>query len=287
MPAHLNSDLLRLFVAVADAGSVSGAANSVGRTQSSVSVQIAKLETLTGQRLFVRKARGVHLTPAGEKLLVRARRILSALAEAEAALAADPLTGTVRIGVPEEHGATLLPDVLARFADTHPDVEVTVSCGPTPELECALDAGELDLGVLVIDSGRHVGELLAYDPTIWVTSTRHEAHTAAPLPLAMFAQDCWWRDWALKALDDRGCRYRIAYTSRSVAGIQAAVNSGLAVAVLARSTMPRDARVLGEDEGYSELPGSALVLRRTESARSGAAEGMATAIRGAFRQRVA
>lgn len=287
MPTHLDSDLLRVFVAVTDAGSVSGATTSLGRTQSSVSVRIGKLEAITGQTLFLRQARGVRLTAAGEKLLVRARRVLSALAEAEAALVADPLAGTVRIGVPEEYGAAVLPKMLARFAQTHPDVEVTVSCEPTAELERALNAGELDLGVLVIDSGRLVGELLAYDPTVWVTSTRHEAHTADPLPLAMFAQDCWWRDWALKTLDDRGRAYRLAYTSRSVAGIQAAVISGLAVGVLARSTMPRDVRMLGEEEGYSELPGSAVVLRRAEPAHSGAAEGMATAIRSAFRQHMA
>lgn len=286
MPAHLDSDLLRAFVAVADVGSVSGATASLARTQSSISVQIAKLEAVTGQTLFFRHARGVRPTPAGETLLVHARRVLSALAEAETALAAEPLAGTVRIGVPEEYGATLLPDVMARYAETHPRIEVIVSCEPTAELERALNAGKLDLGVLVIDGGRHVGELLAYDPTVWATSTRHEAHAADPLPLAMFAQDCWWRDWALKALDDRDRAYRLAYTSRSVAGIQAAVTSGLAVAVLARSTMPRNSRVLGEEEGYNELPGSAVVLRRAESARCGAAEG-ATAIRGAFRRQVA
>lgn len=287
MPVHLDSDILRVFVAVADVGSISGATTSLGRTQSSISVQIGKLEAITGCRLFERRPRGVRLTAAGEALLLRARRVLSALADAESALAADALAGTVRIGVPEEYGTSLLPEVLARFAATHPEVEVTVSCEPTPELERALGADELDLAVSVIASGRHVGELLTYDPTVWVTSGRHEPHAAEPLPLAMFAQDCWWRDWALKALNDRGRAYRVAYTSRSVAGIQAAVSSGLAVAVLARSTVPREARVLGQVEGYDELPGSAVVLRRAERARSDATEGMAAAIRDAFRRHTA
>lgn len=287
MPVHLDSDLLRVFAAVADAGSISGATARLGRTQSSVSVQVGKLEAITGRTLFVRQARGVRLTAAGETLLVRARRVLSALAEAEAALAADPLSGTVRIGVPEEYGTGVLPEILARFAATYPDVEVVVSCEPSTGLEHALDGGKLDLAVLAIDSGRRAGELLTYDPTVWVTSTRHEAHAADPLPLAMFAQDCWWRDWALKALDDRGRAYRVATTSRSVAGVQAAVTSGLAVAVLARSTMPEGARVLGREDGYEELPGSAVVLRRAEGARSGAAEGMAAAIRNAFHRHAA
>jgi len=284
MAAHLDSGLLRVLVAVADAGSVSAATASLGRTQSAISVQIARLEALTGEALFLRHARGVRPTRAGETLLVHARRVLSALAEAEAALAAAPLAGTVRIGVPEEYGAARLPAVLARFAATHPRIEILLSCAPSAALEQALGRDELDLAVLVIDSGRRLGELLAYDPTVWVTSTRHAAHEADPLPLALFAQDCWWRGWALKALDDRGRAWRVACTSRSVAGIQAAVVAGLAVAVLARSTMPQDSRMLGEDEGYSELPGSALVLRQAVTAGSAAADGMAAAIRGAFRQ---
>jgi len=204
------------------------------------------------------------------------------LGEAEAALAADPLAGRVSVGVPEEHGTHVLPEVLARFAEMHPEVEVTVRCEPTEGLEAALHAKELDLAVLAIDSGRPAGEVLAHDPTVWVASTRHAVHEADPLPVAMYAQDCWWRDWALRALAARGRRYRIAYTSRSVAGVQAAVRSGHAVGVLAKSTMPADSRLLTADEGYAELPGSSIVLRWRQGGPSRAAEAMGAAVRAAF-----
>lgn len=284
MAYRLDSDLLRVFVAVADCGSVSGAAPRLARTQSAISVQVRKLEALAGRALFVRQARGVALTPAGEVLLGRARRVLAALEEAEVAFTADPLAGSVRIGIPEEYGAPVLPGVLARFAGSHPDVEVTVACESSAALERRCGDGGLDLAVLVIDRGRLTSELLAYDPTVWVTSTRHEAHLGDPLPVAMYEPECWWRDWALRTLDDRGRRYRIAYASHSVAGVQGAVASGLAVGVLARSTMPPHTRTLGEPEGYTELPGSAIVLRRPERASSPAVDGMAEAIRAAFRQ---
>lgn len=283
MSPQLDSDLLRGFAAVADAGSVSGGAERLGRTQSALSMQIKKLEEVAGKALFRRVARGVQLTEAGETLLIRTRHILALLDEAEAALLTDPLVGRVSVGVPEEYGAELLPSVLARFAETHPEVEVTVHCEPTAALEATLDAGALDLAVLAIDSGRLTGETLAHDPTVWATSTRHNVHQANPLPVAMYAQDCWWRDWALAALDARGLNYRIAYTGCSVAGIQAAVTAGLAVAVLAKSTMPLNSRMLGSEEGYTELPGSAVVLRHGEGARSRAVEGMAEAVRKAFR----
>ena len=283
MTPQLDSDLLRSFAAVADAGSISGGAERLARTQSAVSMQIKKLEDAAGQTLFKRGARGVQLTEAGEALLSRARHILALLGEAEAALSSDPLVGRVRIGVPEEYGAPILPVVLARFAETHPEVEVTVHCEPSEHLETLLDRGALDLAVLSIDSGRVTGETLAHDPTVWVTSTRHGADRGEPLPVAMYAQDCWWRGWALTALDARGRQYRVAYTSRSVAGIQAAVVAGLAVAVLAKSTMPAHSRMLGADEGYTELPGSAIVLRRAAGPGEQAAEGMAQALRDAFR----
>ena len=98
----------------------------------------------------------------------------------------------------------------------------------------------------------------------------------------MYHQGCWWRDWALKNLADREIRYRVACTSASVASLQAAVSTGLAVAVLGRSTMPPDSRVLTAAEGFTELPGSSVVLRSRAGAASPAGAAMAGAIRDAF-----
>lgn len=284
---RLESDLLRTFVAIADSGSFSRAAGVVGRSQSAISMQIKRLEEVAGATLFMRGARGIRLTPPGESLLIKARAIVALLDQAADELRADPLEGTVRIGIPEEYGATILPAVLARFAETHPAVQVTVRCEPSPACEAALARGELDLALLVIDSGGGEGQLLAHDPTVWVTSARHAAHEQDPVPVAMFEPDCWWRDWALKALNDRGRRYRIAYTSRSIAGLQAAVTSGLAIAVLAQSTMPAGSRMLTAEEGFTALPGSAIVLRRRPAAGARAVAGMAEALREAFLRRAA
>lgn len=282
MDGHLDSDLLRTFVAIADAGSFTRAAERVHRTQSAISMQIKKLEELTGEPLFIRQARGVVPTPVGETLLTKARQIVRLLDQASQDMRADPLAGALAIGIPEEYGATVLPGVLAGFAERHPNVEVTVRCGSSLVLEETLDRGELDLAVLVIASSSTEGEILFYDPTVWVTSARHLVHEQDPLPIAMFEQGCWWRDWALKILDDRARGYRVAYTSASVSGLQAAVSSGLAVAVLGRSTMPPGARVLGAKEGFSDLPGSSVVLRQAPRRGSEAVATMATVLRSAF-----
>jgi DNA-binding transcriptional LysR family regulator len=282
MTAHLDSELLRTLAAIADSGSFTRAATVVGRTQSAVSMQVKRLEEAAGGALFTRQARGVVLTPAGERLLTTARRVLRLLDEAAAALTPDALAGAVQVGIPEEYGSSVLPTALARFAERHAGVEVTVTCASSLELERALARGALDLAVLVVDSGAVVrGEVLLRDPTVWVTSDRHVVHEQDPLPVAMFEPGCWWRDHALQALDDRGRRYRVAYTSASVAGLRAAVVAGLAVSVLGQSMMPPLARRLGAADGFADLPGSSVVLRRRRGAAASAA-GMAAAIAEAF-----
>lgn len=282
MDTQLDSDLLRTFVAIADSGSFTRAAAAVYRTQSAVSMQVKKLESLVGQPLFAREARGVRLTPSGEGLLAQARRILRLLDQAAESLRPGQVAGAVGIGVPEEYGATILPDVLARFAERHPAVEVTVRCEPSLTLSQALEQSALDLAVVVSDRGPSHGEILIHDPTVWVASARHLVHEQDPLPVAMFDRDCWWRDWALRSLDERGRRYRVAYTSGSVAGIQAAVASGLAVGVLGRSMMPRGARQLSRAEGFDSLPGSSVILRCRPGAASDAVMNMAAAVRDVF-----
>lgn len=283
MSARLDTELLRTFAAVADSGSFTRAAGLVGRTQSAVSMQIKKLEQAAGRPLFARQARGVRLTAQGQTLLVRARQILALLDQAADALGGDPLEGLVTVGIPEEYGSTILPLMLAHFAQSQPSVEVTVRCEPSPTLEAALAAREVDLAVLVVGGGRGQGEVLVRDPTVWVTSARHRVHEQDPVPVALFDPACWWRDRALEMLEQRWRAYRVAYTSRSVAGLQAAVSSGLAIAVLARSTVPPGSRILTDQEGYADLPGSEIVLRHRVGASSRAAAGMADAIRDAFR----
>ncbi len=285
MNLPLDSELLRSFVAISDAGSFTRAAQSLHKTQSAVSMQVKRLESLVGHPLFVREARGVALTPCGETLLLNARRVLALLEETLSDLRGERVEGAVRIGVPEEYSASILPEILGRFAETHPAVEVTVTCGQSLALGAAFDRGDLDLAVLLVDQGRAEGEVLGHDPTVWATSARHLVHEQEPLPVALFDQGCWWRDWALKMLEDRGKPYRIAYSSASTAGLQAALSAGLAVAVMGASTVPAGARLLTPEEGFVNLPGSTIVLRRGGDLSTGAVKSMTDVIRQAFADR--
>jgi DNA-binding transcriptional LysR family regulator len=134
---------LRVLREVAQVGSFSAAAASLGYTQSAVSRQVASLEAIVGRKLFERSRHGVTLTPAGARLLPRAIRVLD---ELEAALreAADA-PGPVRLGAFATAAAGLVPRALATLPL---ELRVTLREGTTPALTRALRAGTLDLAVL-------------------------------------------------------------------------------------------------------------------------------------------
>jgi DNA-binding transcriptional LysR family regulator len=282
----LDSDLLRTFVAIADCGSFTRAGDMVGRTQSAVSMQMKRLEDSVGSPVFLRQGRGqgrgLKLTVAGETLLSKGRRILTLLDETAAALSGAALGGSVRVGIADEYGSAYLPGILARFAELHPSVQVTVTCALCTDLQDSVARGQLDLAVEVCDAALGDGELLGYEPTVWATSARHAVQDCDPLPLALFDPGCWWHDNALGVLERAGRRYRIAYTSASIAGVGAAITAGLAVGVLGLETVPVGARVLSPAEGFAELPPSRIILRRNPGAKSAAVEGMVAALRQAF-----
>lgn len=278
----LDSDLLRTFVAISDAGGFSAATDRVGRTQSAISMQMKRLEESIGAPLFHREGRRLALTSTGDILLSKSRRVLAMLDETAAAVTGEALDGGVRVGIPDEYGSPFLPGILARFADLHPLVQVTVTCAACPILRDQVARGALDLAVEIGDMDMGDGELLGHEPTVWATSARHMTHERDPLPLALFDAACWWHDRAIDVLEKAGRAYRVAYTSAGIAGVAAAIDAGLAVGVLGRETLPPGVRVLSPAEGFAELPPSRVILRRRADATSAAVDGMAETLRQAF-----
>src|ERR671916_535781 len=124
----LDVDLLRTLVAIADTGSFNRAARAVFRTPSAVSMQMKKLEEQVGRPLFAKDGRSVILTPDGEALVGYGRRILKLTQEALQRFRAPEIEGTIRLGTPDDYAGRFLPDILARFAASHPQVEVDVTC---------------------------------------------------------------------------------------------------------------------------------------------------------------
>jgi DNA-binding transcriptional LysR family regulator len=148
MIPNLDIDLLKTFLAISDAGSFTRAAEEVNKTQSAVSMQMKRLEELLGRPLFVRDGRASRFTPDGERLVEYARRLVSLNDEAVSTFKRPELTGTVRFGTPDDYADRFLPEILARFARTHPLVTVNVDCHETAALFERTRRGELDLSLV-------------------------------------------------------------------------------------------------------------------------------------------
>lgn len=278
---------MRTFVAFADTGSFTGAAPLVHRTQSAVRMQMRRLEELSGKALFERAGRQLILTADGMTLLGYARRILALHDEAVTRFAEPEIAGTVTVGTPDDYANTLLPLLFSRFAETYPRVHLEIRCEQSPQLLTALNGGKLDLALISRDPGSDDGIVLRREPVVWATSPHHRAHELDPIPLALFLQDCKFHQWAIAALDAAERPYRVAYTSPSLSALTAAVDSGLAVTAIAQSSLSDGMRVLGEKDGFPQLPMVDIALVLGRRADSEAGKRLAEHIIDTFRQDVA
>ncbi|MEV5611233.1 LysR family transcriptional regulator [Streptomyces sp. NPDC052225] len=140
---------LRVLRAVAEQGTFTAAAASLGYTQSAVSRQIAAIERAAGTELLERRRDGARLTPAGRVVMRRAAIVLDEIDATARELSGLPeQTGTVRLGWMPSAGAVLLPRTLAALRASDPGLEVVTREGGTPALVRALRAGSLDLALL-------------------------------------------------------------------------------------------------------------------------------------------
>lgn len=160
----IDTELLRTFVAIAEHGGFTRAAEAVNRTQSAVSMQMKRLEEDVLQRsLFERDGRQTRLTAEGQVLLGYARRILKLHGEVFNTLRRPHMVGSVRIGTPDDYVMRFLPAILSRFAEAYPLVQVEVHCDTSLNL---LARNDLDLSIVTREPGTEIGQLLRQEPFV-------------------------------------------------------------------------------------------------------------------------
>ncbi len=250
----LDSDLLRCFVAVADARGFTAAGELIGLTQSGISVRIRNLEDRLGRRLFDRTSRQVNLTEAGELLLSYARRMVDLNDEAIGRLTGGQTQGPLRIGLADYVKPSLMPQLLGRFNRLHPGVTMEMRTGLSMDLLPGYEQGELD----VVIAGRGMvfkdGGLLYRDALVWVSAPNFQLRLDRPVPLATLPPHCTHRGISLEALDRAGIPWRFVYVSSSTAGLQAAVQGALGIAMVPKSAVIPELRILGAEHGLPPLP---------------------------------
>ncbi|PZM10303.1 LysR substrate-binding domain-containing protein [Rhizobium tubonense] len=283
-------DVLRSFVVGMELGSFAKAADRVGRSTSAVSSQIKKLEDQAGTPIFRKAGRGLALTEAGETMLGYARRLLELNDEAAAAVQGVELEGWVRLGLQEDFGERLLPEVLGRFARAHPKVRIEARVVRNAELVERVTSGRLDLALAWSDGVRtahceRIGEV----PMCWVAPTSERvdwnASSSEPMPLVTLEMPCLLRTAATRALDHAGIAWRVAFVSPSLGGLWAATAAGLGITIRTPLGLPDRVRPMSSGEaGLPPLPKLDLVLHRAEAEQSPATERLATIMLQAVRQ---
>ena len=256
----LEIDLLRCFVAVADRGGFTAAADAIGRTQSAVSVKIRKLEDLLGLKVFERTSRSLALTPDGEILLGYARRLLDLNDEAVQRLIGPDASGTLRLGIADYIAPRSLPVLLSRFNRNFPRIHVEVRTGLGMDMLPMLERGELDLVICGREPAQSMGRLLYREPLVWVIGESSPTPPGPAVAMAALPYYCSHRRAAAESLARAGMHQDIIYTSTSVAGVQAAVIAGLGVGVLPQSAVMPGMRILGEAEGFPSLPEAEMAV---------------------------
>jgi len=246
----LDLDLLRCFVTIAEEGSFTRAGDRLARTQSTISLQMKRLEEQLGRSLFDRSPRSLQLTQDGERLLGPARELLRLNDVTLAQLVEPEVAGSVRLGVPEDFATAHLPQVLAAFTEAHPLVELEVTCDLTLNLLERFRSGAFDLVIVKREPSAPLeGVQVWREPLLWVAREGFPLREFDTLPLVVSPEPCVYRKRATVALDSVGRRWRIAYTSTSLAGAQAAVRAGLGITVLPRDMIPASlARVTAETD---------------------------------------
>ncbi|WP_199088879.1 LysR substrate-binding domain-containing protein [Bosea sp. ASV33] len=253
-----NPQVLISFVAVCETLSFTRGADRVSLSQSTVSLQVKRLEDLLGCPLLERSSHQVHLTEEGERLLSYARRIIALNEEAHDALTGVWRDGVLRLGMPEDFAVPTI-DLLADFGRQHPHLRLDVSSGLSADLRSAYEREELDL-VLVKQRRGQPPRAARREPLLWLDSLAHPAIERAPVSLAMFPLGGLYRDELCQALDALGVRWRIGYCSGSLAALAAASAAGLGMTLLPASCRLPGHRVLGMAEGFAEITDFELAL---------------------------
>lgn len=262
----LQIDWLKCFVTVVDMGTLSQAAPELYRSQSAVSMQLKKLEEALQCQLLIRSHRQIELTAEGQLLLGYARRILDLHHETQQAFHKDELVGRIRLGVPDEYAAQYLTPVLKRFAPRYGGVEIELYCEQSTSLIPRIERGDLVLALISRDDSRQ-GTLLFHEPMVWVGSAQFDIWKNDPLPVAVYESTSLAKRSAIHSLALQGRRYKVVYHSSSLVGQIAAVESGLAVAVLAKCSVPAHLDILGAEHGLGPLEPMEVAIFRSRASQ--------------------
>ncbi|MFM2477790.1 LysR substrate-binding domain-containing protein [Celerinatantimonas sp. MCCC 1A17872] len=247
MLRHFDLDALRCFVLGIELGSFALAAKQLHRSTSAASAQLKKLEIACDVKLVSKVGRHLEPTAEGELLLSYAKRLLALNDEATLAIGARQLPGKLRFGMQEDFSEAFVPDILAQFSRTHPQVQLSVHVGRNKKLLKQIQQNELDFSLSWVgEQTPPYSEPLGKLPLCWIATSeltrQNQLLNTRPLPLVMFESPCLMRQKATQTLDNAGIPWRIVFESSNLSSIWKAVGQGLGMTVRTPYAMPDDVK---------------------------------------------
>ena len=224
---------------VVEVGGFAKAGDLLGLSQPAVSLQVKRLEDLLGYKLFKKQGQRQVLNQYGELLLPMAKQMVQHNDAILQLFTSESVTGKVRLGIPSEFAARILPSIIGDFVALYPDVSLEVKSRLSKHLLSDERQDQFDLVLALneqLDSEKF--PIFIQDQLVWVgdlSLAQNETVTLVTAP-----EGCIYRRRATQALEKAGIKYRIVYSNADLTGLIAALKEGLGITVLARSTVPND-----------------------------------------------
>lgn len=282
MTRNLDISLLRTFATVADQRSMTRASEHLHLTQGAISQQIARLEGMVGAALLLRAPRGLQLTPAGARLLSRVRPLIAVNDEIWSEIEGGAVAGPVRLGLPYDLVGPCFAATLKRYCETFPQIDLSLTCAPSPDLLDLVMSGRLDVAVAEEAVGTATGETLAIDRLVWVGARAGLAQNRTPLPISLVAETCVFKPAVTTALAQAERPSRMVFENGGLDATRTVVRMDLAVSAWLATTVPADLDIVSPDADLPPLPNFAITLHRAEAARGAAFEELVLYLREAM-----
>ncbi len=236
---NIPTDSLRTLITVVEVGGFAKAGELLGLSQPAVSLQIKRLEELLGNKLFKKQGQRQVLNQHGEILLPLAKEMLKVNDSILQTFSSEVLTGKVRLGIPSEFAATILPAIIGDFVSLYPDVSLEVKSELSKQLLHSDNRDQFDLVLSLIEQAdQSKYPVFMDDELVWVGEISKVKGDVINLVAA--PEGCIYRRRAIAALEAAGLKWRVVYTNADLAGITAALKEGLGITVLAKQTVPME-----------------------------------------------
>nr|WP_029249753.1 LysR family transcriptional regulator [Microbulbifer agarilyticus] len=251
---NIPMEWLRTLVTVVDSGGFSQAGELLSRTQPAISRQIKELEERLGRQLLLRSGRTLNVTESGLRVYEQAKQILALNDELLLEFSGSSVTGKLHLGIPSEFASVLLPRIIGSFSQNYPDVSLEVTSDLSRNLLAKGKRDQFDLILALQETPASSDEnIVLKDDLVWVASPKFSAHLLKPLPLVLAPEGCMYRKRAETVLQAANIPWRNVFTIPDLNGIQSALEAGLGITALTRSTVPESLRILRPSKKLPKL----------------------------------